>query len=161
MMELLLSLAILVGTEPIELVKQLMREEVAMILEPGTVDPFGEEELIRFYTHDLALAYATVMERQVAINQPLLDGDPITGHQEYCPLRNITAAETARDVAAAEITVTFQSQWCFAEAPAEIRDEVTTIAFYLVPDSGEWRIFDFAHSAYGSFREHLAFLMGP
>ncbi len=160
MMELLLSLALLVGTEPIELVKQLMREEVAMILEPGTVDPFGEEELLVFYTRELALAYVDVMERAAALNQPLLDGDPITGHQEYCPLRNLTAEETARDVAAAEITVTFQSQWCFADAPAEIRDEVTTIAFYLVPDSGEWRIFDFAHSAYGSFREHLAFLMG-
>ena len=160
MMEFLLSLALLVGTEPIEVVKQLMREEVAMILEPGTVDPFGEEELLVFYTRDLAQAYVDVMERQAALNQPLLDGDPITGHQEYCPLRNITAEETARDAATAEITVTFQSQWCFADAPAEIRDEVTTIAFYLVPDSGEWRIFDFAHSAYGSFREHLAFLMG-
>jgi hypothetical protein len=158
-MEFLLSLALLVGTEPTELVKQLMREEVAMILAPGTIDPFGEEELLRLYTRDLALAYVDVMERQAALNMPLLDGDPITGHQEYCPLRNITANETARSAEAAEVTVTFESQWCFADAPAQIRGEVTTIVFALVTEGGEWRIADFNHSAYGSFHALLAELM--
>ena len=158
---LVVTLALLVGSDPVSLVKALIREEVALIEGAGLGDPFGKEAVDRLYTTDLAAAYAAVMDRQARLNEPLLDGDPITGHQEYCPLRGVAIELTARGDEAAVVTARFMSQWCYPEAGPAVAGEVTEVIFDLVRVGGEWRIDDFANSHYGSFRALLTQLMGP
>jgi len=71
-------------------------------------------------------------------------------------MRPIAAKHSSPFTAAeAFVHVRFQSQWCF-DAPADVRNEVTAIDFHLVKIDDQWRIDDFQHSLYGSFRALLA-----
>ena len=121
----------------------------------GAVGPFIPEAVDRLYTEELAALYLAVMALQEERNEPYVDGDPITGHQEYCPLEQIRFSSEAFSETEVSVTVSFMSQRCFDEAPPAIREEVTEIDFHVVQVGGEWRIDDFEHSLYGSFRAFL------
>jgi len=159
MMELMLAIALLVGDSPVTLVKELMRQEIEYVGETGRGDPLAGEALNRLFTDDLREAFQNVIDLGAALGEPLIDGDPITGRQEYCStLRGVTVDGNFETQTTADVTATFQSQWCFPDA-GEAAGEVTEIVFHLVKRNGEWRIQDFDHSLYGSFREHLGYLM--
>jgi hypothetical protein len=155
-----MSVAMLVGNDPAPLVKTLMQLEIAYIDSVGEVGPFDDEALGRLYTEELAAEYRAMIDLGVARNEPTLDGDPITGHQEYCQLHGVAIDVGDETADTATVDVRFMSQWCFEDAPAEIRGEVTDITFHLVKIGDEWRIEDFDHSLYGSFRALLAELAG-
>ncbi|MCW5714192.1 MAG: hypothetical protein KIT43_06760 [Bauldia sp.] len=160
MVELILAITLLVGDSPVTLVKELMRQEIEYLGQTGRGDPLAGEALNRLFTDDLREAFQDVIDLQVALGEPLIDGDPITGRQEYCPtLQGVTVDGDFETQTTAGVTATFQSQWCFPEAGPEIAGEVTEIVFHLVKRNGEWRVADFDHSLYGSFREHLQYLM--
>ncbi len=148
--------------DPVALVKDLLRLEMWMISasDPGEDQPFSDSALVRFYTPALTGAYLAVMERQRVRNEPMLNGDPITGRQEYCPLRDIAVGLAAPPTAdAATVIASFRSQWCYPEAGEAVAGEVTDLAFVLVQVDGGWRIDDFVDSRQGSLRELLATLM--
>ena len=117
--------------------------------------PFDAEALDRLYTEDLANLYRSVVALEQERNEPYIDGDPITGHQEYCPLEQVRFSNLEMTGSRAQVTVSFMSQRCFDEAPLADREEVTEIDFHIVQVGGEWRIDDFEHSLYGSFRAFL------
>lgn len=148
--------------DPVAVVKEVMRLElwtIATGLPPGDDDPFSEASLGRFYTPALREAYGAVMARSARLNEPLLDGDPITGRQEYCPLKDV-AVEMADGIDnKVGVTAVFRSQWCFPEAGPGVANELTELAFILVHGDDGWRIDDFVDARQGSFRDLLADLM--
>lgn len=159
-MEMLVALALLVGDTPVTLVKELMRQEIDYLAQTGQGDALAGDALDRLFTEDLRQAFQGVIDLQEALGEPLIDGDPITGHQEYCPtLRGVTVDGDFETQTTAEVTARFLSQWCFPEAGPEVAGEVTEIVFRLVKVYDEWRIADFDHSLYGSFRDWLGLLM--
>ncbi|MGV8840426.1 MAG: hypothetical protein ACWA6X_08995 [Bauldia sp.] len=160
MMELMVAIALLAGDTPVTLVKELMRQEIEYLGQTGRGDPLAGEALARLYTDDLRDAYQTVVDLQAALGMPLIDGDPITGRQDYCPaLQGVVVDGDFETQTTADVTARFMSQWCFADAGPAIAGEVTEIVFHLVKRNGEWRIADFDHSLYGSFRAWLGSLM--
>ncbi|MCC6735549.1 MAG: hypothetical protein IT534_05410 [Bauldia sp.] len=160
MMELIVSIALLVGDTPVTLVKELMRQEIEYLAQTGRGDPLAGDALNRLFTDDLQDAYQAVVDLQAALGMPLIDGDPITGHQDYCPsLRGIVVDGDFETQTTADVTARFMSQWCHPEAGPAVAGEVAEIVFHLVKYNGEWRISDFDHSLYGSFRDWLGTLM--
>lgn len=155
MNEIILAASILMGASPIEVVKEVLRLEIAYVAMDFSADPFSEEALERLYSEDFADAYNEIMRLMEERNEPLLDGDPITGHQEYCALSGLTADEGVVTQTTATVTVSFGSQWCLEGAPPEVIGEVTTIVFHLSREDDRWVIDDFEHSLYGSFRAVL------
>ncbi len=148
--------------DPVALVKEVMRLELWTIATgrpPDADSPFGDAALDRFYTPELKAAYLAVMERSRLLNEPLLDGDPITGRQEYCPLRDLEVEMADGIDNRVGVTVAFRSQWCFPEAGPAVADELTVLAFVLVRGVDGWRIDDFVDERQGSFRDLLADLM--
>lgn len=156
---LLLSVALFGGNDPVVLAKALMLAETAYIETNGVVGPFDEEVLERAYTADFIAAYLAVLDAEEARNEPLLDGDPITGRQEYCQLRNLEIEAVAVEPMSAEVAARFQSQWCFDEVSAEVQEAVTEIVFHMVLVDGVWLVADFDHGDYGSFRRLLGELL--
>ncbi len=159
-MELIVAIALLVGDSPVTLVKELMRQEIEYLAQTGRGDPLAGEALDRLFTEDMREAYQGVVDLQVALGEPLIDGDPITGRQEYCTtLRGVTVEGDFETQTTAGVTARFMSQWCYPAAGPEVAGEVTEIVFSLVKRNDEWRIEDFDHSLYGSFRDWLGLLM--
>jgi hypothetical protein len=159
-MEMLVAMALLVGDTPVTLVKELMRQEIVYLGQTGEGDPLAGDALDRLFTEDLRQAYQGVLDLQQALGEPLIDGDLITGRQEYCPtLQGVTVDGDFETQTTADVTATFMSQWCFPEAGPEVAGEVTEIVFHLVKVYDEWRVEDFDHSLYGSFRDWLGMLM--
>ncbi len=149
------------GEDPVALVRELMRMQQTMIATNGAdgEGPWSPTSLDYFYTPELKAAYLAVMERSQARNEPLLNGDPIVGRQEYCTLRNLEVEMQAGAGNQVGVTAAFQSQWCFPEAGPAIAGAETVVAFVLTYDRGRWRIDDFVQEGQGSFRELLASLM--
>lgn len=147
----LLAATMLAGAQPIDFVKELMRYEVEFIEMSGQSGPFTDEALAVLFSEDFADAYNDVLDLAEARDEPLLDGDPITGRQEYCPLRGIHVEAGVITQTTATVTARFMSQTCFDIEPA-FANEVTEIVFHFVREDGEWAIDDFDHSLYGSFR---------
>ncbi|MCW5696792.1 MAG: hypothetical protein KIS96_08675 [Bauldia sp.] len=142
--------------QPVDVVKHVLTsEELAM--EYVTTDSFDESVIAGIYAPDLVAAYEAVMTRQEELNEPILEGNLITGRQEYCPLGDLVIdAPDMPTEGEAAIHVSFASQWCFTEAPEAIRNEVTELTFRLVEVEEGWLIVDIDHSLYGSLAAYLA-----
>jgi hypothetical protein len=155
MMEMLIALTALY-TQPVDVVKHVLTSE-NLAMEFVSPDSFDESVIQGLYYPDLVAAYDAVMTLQEERNEPILDGNLITGRQEYCPLEDVVVdAPEVPTEGEASVHVSFNTQWCFADAPDEIRNEVTEITFRLIEVEEGWLITDLDHSLYGSLMAHLA-----
>lgn len=123
----------------------------------GEDQPFSKASLARFFTPEFAAAYTELMDRQEALQEPLLDGDPILNAQDYCPPVNLTLTPDPPGETEAAVHVSFQSLWCFDETTPGSNKVITDVDFHLVRHDGGWLIDDFDSG--GSFRRLMTELM--
>jgi len=150
-----------VDDDPVAVVRALMRLQQSLIATNGAdgEGPWSATSLDHFYTPELKAAYLAVMERSKQLGEPLLNGDPIVGRQEYCALRNLEVEMQAGAGNQVGVTAAFQSQWCFPAAGPAVAEAETVVAFVLTYVRGRWLIDDFVQEGQGSFRELLANLL--
>ena len=146
--------------DPVEVVRELMRLELWSIsaADVGEDHPFSEASLARFFTPEFAAAYEAVMDRQVRLNEPLIDGDLILNSQEYCPIIEVAVGKLGAGANDAVVQVHFRSQWCWAGVAPEVTERVDLMQFRLVRGADGWKIDDFDSG--GSVRQLFAELVG-
>lgn len=148
------------AAEPADTVRAVMMLELWSVAtaDIGEDQPFSPPALAAYFTPAFAAAYEAVVARQTALDEPLIDGDPIANSQDFCPFANLAIAPASTADGRAAVTATFQSQWCYPEADPEVTQAVTAVVFRLVADGANWRIDDFDVDG-ASFRAVLTQLL--
>ncbi len=149
--------------DPAAAVRDVMSLELWYLAEASPSDedgPFSKASLARNFTPEYAKAYSDVLDRMQQSDEPLIDGDPILNAQDFCPPNQLAVGAPATKGDTAEVTVSFDKDWCFSDnadseadqsegdnSPAEEgaapADELTRVVFKLVKRDGRWLIDDF------------------